>query len=460
MQKTRMSYMKRNRILALAAALAAVFSCDEIPQDIQQDVSFRLGTSSITLDYNGGTREIAFTAPGEWTASSSDTSWCSVSPSFGSGSDTIVVKVSPLPDEDLDRSARIKVSCNGLNLSVSVKQTCNPDYFAISPTQISLGGAESDFEITVVSHSQEYEITIVDEWITEVSRSGEPLTGETISFHATSNKNAEAAPRSGVVSVCTKDGNCIPVMVEQASLIEGNVLAMRFTATWCGYCPYMDEAFKKVAEQRDDFRFVTFHASSGYPLYFKDCEPLATAYKIEGFPTGILAGWRTINNNTNTDNVAKTIIKYLDDFQSKFPCTVSIEASAAINNGSIEVNAKVNSLADNSLQVVALVLESGIVQAQNYYPQSGGSQTISDFVHDNVARKLISSSITGGEAFSLGTGESKDFSWSCALDSSWNSDNLSVLVWVYSAYGDLAEYKLKKSFPDTYIANCTIVPVQ
>lgn len=327
------------------------------------------------------------------------------------------------------------------------------EVFTIQPTSISLEAVEGDFQITVTS-SQEYDITIVDEWITEVSRSGKPATGETIVFHATENISAGADNRSGVISVCTKNGSCNPVMVDQTGAFPRKLLAMRFTATWCGYCPYMDEAFHKVAEQSEDFTYVTFHASQGYPLYFSDCEALVGDYNIQGYPTGVVAGWKPVENYTNTDYTASNIIDVMSSFADRFPAAALINGKASIKDGKISVDASVTPTMDGDFKVVALVLESGIVQTQSYYPTTGGSQSLTDFVHDNIARKTLTESIQGDEL-----PENGQFHWETDLNSSWNKDNLSVMIWVTKNYGKLLPYKAVKLYPSYYISNACNIKV-
>lgn len=451
--------MKTMRYFALALiATAALFSSCEKTDDTKEQeqeqttpIAFALGANRLDFDFNGGSQELAVSAPGKWSIAAED-SWCTVSPASGEGSGKVTVTVPALADEEESRSTALVMSYNGFALSAAVGQTCNPDYFTISTTRIELNYGACDFAITVLSRTRAYEITIVDSWITEVSRSGKPETGETIVFHAEDNLGSEE-PRSGVISVCTLDGSCIPVMVEQAGCVLGNVLAMRFTATWCGWCPYMDETFHKVEELSPLFRYVTFHASNGYPLYFKACEPLVSAYKIQGFPTGILAGWKEISNNTNTDSNAQTVLKYMEDFQSKFPSQAKISGSASVSGNTLTVKADITRKTDGDYKVTAILMESGIVQAQAYYYTSGGSTTKNDFVHDNIARLLLNSDIMGDAL------TSETVSWTAELDSSWNKENLSVLVYVLKDYADLSGYKVKKSFPDYYITNAEVLPV-
>lgn len=456
--------MKSFRYFTVILALAAFASCSEQNKEEpeekpeEQTSVFSLNTSSLEFDHTGGTQQVSVTASGSWTASSTDESWCTVSPASGNGEGSLTVSVTEIPDESEGRSAKLLVSADGLTLTVTVDQRFNPDIFSIEPTSIALGPEGGDFEFTVVSHERAYEITIVDPWITEVSRSGNPFSGEKVKCRAEANPNEQE--RSGVVSVCTQDGSCIPVMISQSGQIAGaNILAMRFTATWCGYCPYMDETFHKVAAQQERFVYVTFHASAGYPLYFKPSDTLCKSYSIDGFPTGVIGGWKPVDNYTDTDYTANKVVSVMNDFSGKFLCTAASTTTATLSGSQLSVSTEIRSTTAETYKVVALVLESGIIQAQAFYPASGGSQTLSDFSHDNVARKLLTGSILGDDV-EMEAGGTKTLDWSTELDSSWNTDNLSVLVYIYRDYGNLAKYKAKSKYPNNYIQNAEIVPVQ
>lgn len=444
--------MKIFRFLALACTAALLFSCNKN----DADGGFSVDCDELSFGFEGGTQELTVSATEMWRIVTDGSGWYTATPSHGTEKTTVQVSVNRNPDHVNGRTAPLQVICGDKTHIVTIRQEANQESFFITPTEVSIGSMETDFTITVTSREGlEYDITVVDEWISEKSRSGRPATGETITFHAA--ENSDGMPRSGVVSVCTKDGSCIPVMVNQDAKSTPKVLAMRFTATWCGYCPYMDETFHTLAGELESFEFVTFHASSGYPLYFSDGAALASAYKIGGFPTGIIGGWKTLNNYSSPTQTASAAKSIIQDFRNKFPSTANISVKATVSGSKLSVSADILSTVTGSYKVVALVLESGIVQAQTYYPPSGGSTVVSDFVHDNVARKLLTKSILG-DAVTLSAGAVKNLSWSTALESGWNKDNLSALVWIYSDYGTLSAQKAESSFPDTYILNAASAP--
>lgn len=330
--------------------------------------------------------------------------------------------------------------------------------FSIDRRSVDVPAAGGNFELTVISDPVEYEITIVDDWISEVSRSGDRTTGETIVFAASAN---QSGARTGIVSVCTREGTCIPVSVNQAAAgsraFVRNNIGFRFTATWCGWCPYMDEAFHTVAsDQSSRFNYITFHASAGYPLYLVDGVAIANLYSVQGFPTGVLNGWKEIKNYSTVSVTVGNIGNAISDFSEKFPCEAGIGISSTLEGNRLDVKVNVEAVPGEYL-LSAFLLESGIVEAQTYFLTTGGSQTLSDFEHDNVARKTISSSYPG-DAFTA-TDEEFVFERTVLLNSAWNKQNLSLAVLVLKPYGTLSANKAMPEYPDNYVVNSLIVPV-
>ena len=311
----------------------------------------------------------------------------------------------------------------------------------------------------MVSEKVDYEITIVDGWITELSRSGNRTTGETIRFKADANPS-DKNTRTGIVSVCTMDGSCIPVTVKQITwpkYAHMNI-GYRFTATWCGWCPYMDEVFHNTAiDPANHFLFITFHASPGYPLYFADSDPLCTVYGIQGYPTGVLNGWKEISNKTNISAGVNKVAESIKQFEEDFRCTTGISVSSSLSGNTLNVEASVKAV-PGEYSILAFVIESGIIQAQTLFHTDGSpTETVSNFVHDNVARKTITNS-PKGDAFTA-TEEASSFTWSTTLDGSWAKSNLFVAVLVLRSYSESTGSKAKLSYPNYYVANSVIAAV-
>jgi len=447
--------MKTFRILALVSLCAALLSCEKPITGLQLD------KTSLSFASDGGTQTIELKAGTAWTITSEDESWCTVSPKSGDASASVNVTALPNSRKDLERSTTLTVSYDGKTLPVTVSQEKNPaePVFSISQKSFDLGYDSAEISFTVISDVVEYDITLVDSWISLASRTGDRFSGETLTFNVAGNDLAEA--RTGVVSICTKDGSCIPVTVKQAAF-EGDYftrlhIGYRFTATWCGWCPYMDAAYQQARKEDAAFDFVTFHASAGYPLYFEDSGTFAAAYQIDSYPSGVLDGWKAISNNTNLNSAAKRIHQLCADFDKKFPCVSSVSASAAYADGGVAVEAEFETAISGEYLFHVILLESGIVQEQTYFTEES-SETIKDFVHDNVARKTVTESVSG-DTFTASSKQLMTFRWSTVVDESWNKKNLSVAVLVFRPYGAHADDKAVKKYPDYYLDNAAVVAV-
>jgi len=447
--------MKVPHFFLLAVTGIALLSCETIGTETL--TGLKVDKTSLEFAYTGGTETLSIQSSVEWTATCAD-SWCTVSPASGNGNADISVTAAPNPEKSGERHGRVIISYDNVSVSVMLKQEANPvaPTFSIDPSSIELGMEGGSFSFTVTS-DLEYEITVVDKWISLTSREGDRTTGETITLSA--EPNEWSADRSGIVSVCTKNGSCIPVSITQAgtggkAYVHHNI-GYRFTATWCGWCPYMDEAFHEVAKT-SDFLYITFHASSGYPLYISDSNTMATAYKVAGYPTGILNGWQEIENYTEISATAGSIEDAIASFEASFPCVAGIAVNSTIADGTITVNASVETSVADEYKVTAFLLESGIVETQTYFTLDGETQSLTNFKHDFVARKTLTSRVLG-EAFEGKAGESTDFSWSAKLSNAWTPANLSVAVIVTRPYGAYEAKKAVSNYPDNYVVNAVIV---
>ena len=332
--------------------------------------------------------------------------------------------------------------------------------FSITPKTIDIQAESCVFGITIISTVEEYEVTIVGDWISEFIRLGDRKKGETIRFQASANDSYEE--RSGIVSICTSGGSCVPVTIRQAGKTPKFVhhnMGYRFTGTWCGWCPYMDEAFHTVAgDASKRFDYIAFHA--GDAMEISAGSKLFTYYKAQGYPTCVLNGWKEIENDTDISSIANTIKTSIGDFEKDFTSDAGIGITSSLTDDQLSIKATVRA-AEGEYLISAFLLESGIVESQAHYYLNGNggvsSEKLKDFVHDNVARKLLSKDATG-DAFTA-TKEESVFEWDVTLNSSWNKDKLSVAVIVLRSYGAESAKKAQSNYPDTYMVNSLIVPV-
>ncbi len=447
--------MKYYLLLALAAVSAALISCEPAITGVRVD------STNLSFPGEGGTQTLKVKAGTAWEINvPADLNWLSVSPKSGTSSADVTVTASANKMKDQDRNVELVINYEGNQIRVNVNQAHGEGepVFQLSQSSVEVGSEGGEFSVNVVSDAADYDVEINTKWITSVSRKGNRYDGETLTFSVAPNEKKEA--RTGVVSICTKSGTCNPVTVNQAAFAGATYehlnVAFRYTATWCGHCPYMDETFHMVKERRDDFDFVTIHGSAGYPLYFNDSNSLMSAFQVSGFPTGIINGWKEFSNSHNVSANADNLENELDAFEKTFSCVAGVSVKSTVADGQIKVDAEVETSISGKYQVSAFLLESGIVEAQTYFPDNGPTTELKNFVHDNVARATLTASALG-DAFDAVAGEKTSFTWSVTPDKSWNAKNLSVAVLVHRAYGDVK--KNNKKYPDYYVANAALAPV-
>ncbi len=446
--------MKNFRFLALVAMAAALISCEPPVGGVHVD------TTQLSFPGEGGTQVLHIKAGMAWQIEvPADLYWLSVSPKSGSSSAEVTVTVSPNKMKDQSREVELVINYEGSQKRVTVSQekADGAPVFSLSSNSFDVSADGGEFSVTVVSDGSDYDVESNATWISVVSREGNRYDGETLTFSVAPNEKKEA--RTGVLSICTKGGTCNPVTVNQAAFAgttyEHLNVAFRYTAVWCGHCPYMDETFHLVKSARDDFDFVTIHGSAGNPLYFSDSNALMSAYDVKGFPTGVINGWKEFGNSHNVTSNANKLKKELDAFEKDFTCVAGVSVSSTVADGKVSVSADVETSVSGEYRISAFLLESGIVETQTYLPDDGDTQELKNFVHDNVARKTLTASPVG-DKFNAVAAEKTSFSWSADVDKSWKEKNLAVAVVVLRPYG--AVKKVNSNYPDFYVVNAAVAP--
>ena len=332
------------------------------------------------------------------------------------------------------------------------------DVFRFTPSSVSVDAAGGAFSLSIHSTGSFHVDDSNCDWISQVSASGDPRFPSGAEYVFSASRNTGAA-REGYLIVCDdQSGNCFPVTVSQGSgeslkVIPHHSLGMRFTATWCGYCPKMDETFHKIKEnQGDRFEYMCLYATSGnYGL--DACTYLANDYLVGGFPTGIIDGRFELLNYTSSDYGASVAASAISETESCYPAATSIALSSSLSGQTITLKSKVYALSSDTYKISAFLLEDGIVGYQaNYF--TGSTNT---FEHNRVARLLLNTNVHG-DAFPLDGGQTKSFSWTATVPSGCNLNNLSVLVYVQRPFGSRPAVQ-SNSYGDYYIDNCRAAAV-
>ena len=337
--------------------------------------------------------------------------------------------------------------------NVDKKLEWEEDVFTIDAEDVSVSGLGGAFTVHFRS-LVDYHVEPAVDWIHLKSIDGNPrlLEGATATFTVDANPG-EA--RDGLVTICNdKTGNCFPVMVSQESgvgmkTVKHHSLGMRFTATWCVWCPYMDKGFVKAKERLGDrFDYVNLHGANS-DLYFPGTDDLQYIYDAYSFPTGIMDGRLEIENANDTDVTAQSIVDAVGQQEDFYPARTAVGLASTLDGRNLTVNAEVFARKAGTYKLTVFLLEDGIV---NY--QKGGGD---DYVHDKVARMALTAS-EGDNVRVTSANGTQTASFTVSVPEIYNLDKMSVLAFVQCPFGDLPVIQ-SGDYGGWYIDNCRVAAV-
>ena len=395
--------------------------------------------SSLSFDALGGTSVLEVSTALDWTVASS-ANWCRVSPSNGSGTGTITVAVDEHRGEEV-RNATITVASGDIIRTVNVLQE-GAIPFSVNPTSVEMGEEGGDFTVTV-SSSFGYHLGYMSDWISEVS-----VVDKVHTFRVTSNTGTEE--RSGIISFCDDGGTCIPVVVRQTPPLLGwneldwskefyhRSLFMRFTATWCVWCPQMYESVLRAqAEYPGRIQHVAIH---GYDseLYSASVAPLSGFYQVSSYPTGFVDGRVRIKND-DVDIAAPKIVAAVKETESLYGTNTGIAVRSSLSGRKVEIGLTVFAKKAGRYKLSVLLLEDDILASQTGAP--GGV-----FYHKDVARATVTNLY--GDSFNVSNNQScKSFSYSTSIPDKCAIEHMKILVYVQSERNG------------GYVDNCLVAPL-
>ena len=226
-------------------------------------------------------------------------------------------------------------------------------------------------------------------------------------------------------------------------------MGMRFTATWCGYCPNLATSFAKATSQYPNkIEMLNLHPTSSN-LGFSGTTMMENIFRITGYPTGIIDYRSLIENYTSNDYTAKLIVNAAKETESKYPTKTGISFTSSISGSKLDLKIKLYIKEKGDYKVTAVLLEDNIIGYQN-----GG---VAGYNHSSIARVAFTD-ITG-EAFST-TADNKtaEKSYSVTIPNSYNKDNLRILVYVLKQYGSQPIIRTA-NYGDYYVDNATSAPL-
>ena len=327
----------------------------------------------------------------------------------------------------------------------------HPAKLTYSPREVYMGYKGGSFTIDVTYYGVPH-VDSASEWIKASGSYGDPKVGCKYSFIVDENDGDE---RIGLITVCD-DSNCYYVTVTQEKgplKLNHHSLGMRFTATWCGYCPMMNTAFGTAKESLGDkFNIVNFHCASS-DLAFSGSSTLEGTYKIGGYPTGIIDG-RSLIENYGESYTASLVINAVQETERTYFTTTSAGIKSTVSGRDVTVDVDVLAGVPDKYKITVLLLENGIISPQADYNLG---IWVNDYVHNNTARMALTS-ISGDEFTVEEAATVTNFTYSATIPAAYKIDNMSVLVYISKPFGQQAVVR-SDNYGNWYIDNSRIVPV-
>ena len=222
-------------------------------------------------------------------------------------------------------------------------------------------------------------------------------------------------------------------------------LGMRFTATWCGYCPNLATSFAKaISQYPNKIEMLNLHPTSSN-LGFSGTSKLGNIFRITGYPTGMIDYRNSIANYTSNDYTARLIVNAAKETESNYPTKTGISFTSSVSGSKLNLNVKLYIKEKGDYKVTAVLVEDNIIGYQN-----GGGDS---YNHSSIARVALSD-ITGDTFSTTADNKTVEKNYSVTIPSSYNKDNLKILVYVLKQYGSQPIIRTA-NYGDYYVDNAT-----
>lgn len=219
-------------------------------------------------------------------------------------------------------------------------------------------------------------------------------------------------------------------------------LAMRFTATWCGYCPNLATGFAKaVSQYPNKIEQLNLHPTSSN-LGFSGTSALSNIFNVTGYPTGMI-DYRSRIGNYASDYAATLVVGAVKETEKNYPAKTGISFSSSVSGSTVNLNVKLYIKEKGDYKVTAVLLEDNIIGYQN-----GGGDS---YNHSNIARVAFSD-ITGDAVSTSEDNKTVSKNYTATIPSSCDKNNLRVLVYVLRQYGSQTIIRTA-DYGDYYVDN-------
>lgn len=276
----------------------------------------KLGGASVSLKTGnemqataaGGYLNIAFSAKGDWTATSS-AGWCTVSPASGSASDNISLKVTCEPNEGVDaRTSSIVIKCGDGMETVAINQDAKAT-FVEDVLNYNIDYKEQNVVIDFQTNV-EYEVVIdpyFASWITVVSTKGLHAGKVTIAVK----ENPSAEKRSGNLTIIPAKN--IPDAGGDAILVN----------IFQGPKTYLNVEETSISlPAYPEYAYIDFNTNAEFEVKADDVDWLKYATQGEASEHHWIT-YYSLSNNTSQGRSCKVCISLKEDPNTKVEITIT-----------------------------------------------------------------------------------------------------------------------------------------
>lgn len=308
-------------------------------------------------------------------------------------------------------------------------------------------------------------------YITIASEGGnEKLLGKTFTFKVKDNLTNDVTPESkiyvndqlisGNTYTPTEKGSytvkasykslpinpiAVNTVVNDGVSFKHRILYEDFTGTWCGYCTVALARHDNLSTQTEDFVFIGIHGPEGTtdPWSNSTSTELEVLKNVSEWPAMYInrtTPWPYDSNYTDMSVPLSQLSAY-----SK----VGIGLNSTITGNTVNAETKIFFTQNfSNLKIAAFIVEDKLVHNQKNYIGGlyGGASTIYNYVHHNVLRSKLTSSVTGEAIPSTQTALSNEYSRSFqyTIGAGFNPNNLKIIVMILDGNGTVLNVREAK----------------
>ena len=410
---------------------------------------FVVNPTELQIGYDACRFDVSVVTPRQYTVSV-EADWIAEYTEYG-GVHTFQASANPSTAE---RSAVILFTDkDGEQITCTVTQEGAPSFVTADISLIDV--EEEEVEKTFkINSNDSWTVTADAPWchITPSSGSGDASVAVRIE------SNPETTTRRCNISVTTAGGAGVVIMVKQSRGYQNvdwaadfyhRSLFMRFTATWCVWCPVMHETIVRAMEMYPDKLVpVALHVNSS-DLAFSSCSPLSSQFYVSGIPTGIVDARINIPNKGAAVS-APLIIDASKETESVYGTNTGLEISSVLSGRDLSIDLTVYAKKSGDYKLTVLLLEDGI-----YYSQTGTESGY--MIHDDVARIAVTN-VSGDSFYISKPNYVKTFFLTAKnIPESYDITKMKILAYVQMPFGS-SPRKQSANYGDYYVDNSVVVP--